>query len=135
MAREGSYISPKLRNQVALRASFCCEYCLIDEVKTGLFCEVDHIIGIKHNGPTESNNLAYACFNCNRNKGSDLASIDWATNEIVRFYNPRSDIWAEHFRFEGPQIVDITQIGKVTAAIFRFNDPKRLFERDPNSFL
>ena len=135
MAREGSYISSKLRNEVALRASFCCECCLIDEAKTGLLCEVDHIIGIKHNGATDSSNLAYACFTCNRNKGSDLASIDWDTNEIIRFYNPRSDIWAEHFRFEGFHIAALTQIGKVTEIIFRFNDRKRLLERNPNSFL
>ncbi|RYZ86892.1 MAG: HNH endonuclease [Proteobacteria bacterium] len=135
MAREGSYISVRLRNEVASRASFCCEYCLIDELKTGLFCEVDHIIGVKHNGPTSNSNLAYACFNCNRNKGSDIASIDWDSNEIIRFYNPRSDIWAEHFRFEGFHIVATTQIGKVTATIFRFNDRNRLLERDPNSFL
>ena len=134
MAREGSYISVKLRNEVALRASFCCEYCLVNEIQTGLFCEVDHIIGIKHNGPTNKSNLAYACFNCNRNKGSDIASIDWDTNEIVRFYNPRSDIWAEHFRLEGFHIAATTQIGKVTAIIFRFNDRTRLLERDPNSF-
>ncbi len=134
MAREGSYIPVKLRNEVALRASFCCEYCLVSELRTGLFCEVDHIIGVKHNGPTKNSNLAYACFNCNRNKGSDIASIDWDTNEIVRFYNPRSDIWAEHFRFEGFYIAPTTQIGKVTAIIFRFNDRMRLLERDPNSF-
>ncbi len=135
MAREGDYLSVKLRSEVALRASYCCEYCLIDEAKTGLFCEVDHVIGIKHRGPTESWNLAYACFNCNRNKGSDIASIDWDTKEFIRFYNPRSDIWAEHFRMEGFRIVPTTQIGKVTEAILRFNDPKRLSERDPNSFL
>ena len=135
MAREGSYISVKLRDDVALRAGFRCEYCLIDELNTGLFCEVDHIIGLKHNGPTTSDNLAYACFNCNRNKGSDLASIDWDTNEVIRFYNPRRDIWAEHFHFEGFYITAITPIGKVTATIFRFNDRKRLLERDPNSFV
>ncbi len=135
MAREGNYISAKLRSEVALRASYCCEYCLIDELKTGLFCEVDHIIGIKHNSPTDSSNLACACFNCNRNKGSDLASIDWDTSEIVRFYNPRSDIWSEHFRFDSFYIAATTQIGKVTAIIFRFNDRKRLLERNPNSFL
>ncbi len=64
-----------------------------------------------------------------------MASIDWETNEIVRFNNPRSDIWAEHFRLEGIRMVPTTQIGKVTTTIFRFNDLKRLSERDPNSFL
>lgn len=134
MARENGYISVKLRGEVARRASYCCEYCLLDETKTGLFCEVDHVIGVKHSGPTVIDNLAYACFNCNRNKGSDLASIDWETREIIRFYNPRSDIWAEHFRLDGYAIVPATQIGKVTQIILRFNDPKRLMERDPNSF-
>lgn len=134
MPREGDYISAKLRNDVALRANYCCEYCLINEIKTGLLCEIDHIIGIKHRGPTAVDNLAYACFNCNRNKGSDLASIDWATNEIIRFYNPRVDTWSGHFRIDGYHIMPMTQIGKVTEAILRFNDFKRLRERSSNSF-
>ncbi|WP_293070798.1 HNH endonuclease [Okeania sp. SIO2B3] len=69
------YISEKLRNQVASRADFLCEYCLISEEDTFLGFQIDHIISIKHGGATEVDNLAYTCTFCNRNKGSDLGSI------------------------------------------------------------
>ncbi len=42
-----------------------CEYCLIHEDDTFFGCEVDHIISQKHGGPTEPENLAYACLPCN----------------------------------------------------------------------
>ena len=58
------YISEKMRQQVGIRANFCCEYCRIREVDTLLVCEVDHIIPIKHGGLTAIDNLAFACFLC-----------------------------------------------------------------------
>jgi 5-methylcytosine-specific restriction endonuclease McrA len=56
-----SYINEELRRLVALRAEYLCEYCLIHEEDTFYGCEVDHIISLKHGGPTEAENLAYAC--------------------------------------------------------------------------
>jgi HNH endonuclease len=38
--------------------------------------EADHVIAEKHGGATSADNLAWACFYCNRFKGSDLASVD-----------------------------------------------------------
>src|SRR5438128_12574618 len=95
-----SYISDDLRRIVASRADYLCEYCLIHEDDAFFGCQVDHIISLKHGGPTESNNLAYACTFCNRNKGSDIASVAAKTGNLVRFYNPRTDRWADHFRLK-----------------------------------
>ena len=133
MARDNDYISAKVRSLIAERAGYGCEYCLINEIRNGLACEVDYIVGIKHSGQTELINLAYACFNCNRNIGSDIGSIHWPTNQYIRFFNPRTDLWSEHFRFEKQYIVASTDIGWVTERIFRFNDVKRLSERSPFS--
>jgi HNH endonuclease len=114
---------------VALRAEHLCEYCLIYEEDTFYGCEVDHIISVKHGGPTEADNLAYACVFCNRQKGSDIGSIVRRTGEFSRFFNPRIDRWAEHFRLEGGMIQPQTGIGEVTARILGFNDSDRLLER------
>jgi 5-methylcytosine-specific restriction endonuclease McrA len=54
-------------------------------------CEVDHIISVKHEGATTAENLAYACAFCNRNKGSDIGSVDPHSGNFVRFFNPRMD--------------------------------------------
>ncbi len=123
-------ISPELRQSVAERADYLCEYCLIAEEDTYFGCEVDHIISVKHGGATEAENLAYACAFCNRHKGSDIASISQRTGSLVRFYNPRIDRWADHFRLDGAHIQPTSDIGGVTARILRFNDSEQILERE-----
>ena len=123
------WISDELRQIVADRAKQLCEYCLIAEVDTFYGCEIDHIISLKHGGSSDSENLAYACALCNRAKGSDVGSI-LKTGDFIRFFNPRSDHWAIHFRLDGATIQPLTPIGEVTARIFGFNESSRLHERE-----
>jgi hypothetical protein len=123
------WISAELRHTVADRAKQLCEYCLIAEADTFYGCEVDHIISLKHGGSSELDNLAYACAFCNRAKGSDIGSIS-TDGEFTRFFNPRTDMWAEHFRLEGAMIQSLTSIGEVTARILLFNDSARMHERE-----
>lgn len=124
-----NYVGDELRNTVAIRAAYVCEYCLIHEEDTVYGCQVDHIISLKHGGDTESENLAYACAFCNRSKGSDIGSILWPTREFVRFFNPRIDLWQDHFKLDGAIIKPISDIGKVTTQILSFNNIDRVLER------
>ncbi len=126
---ERSYISQDLRRLVVNRAEYLCEYCLIHEKDSAFGCAVDHIISLKHGGATDAENLAYACVFCNRFKGSDIGSIILQTKEFTRFYNPRSDHWAEHFQRQNILLQPLTNIGEVTARILGFNDGDRLLER------
>jgi 5-methylcytosine-specific restriction endonuclease McrA len=80
-----TYIGVELRRRVVARAEEICEYCLIAEIDTFYGCEADHIISEKHGGGTDDENLAYACVCCNQAKGSDIGSINWETEEFVRF--------------------------------------------------
>lgn len=124
------YVSDELAKLVIERAANKCEYCRISTEDTYLGGEIDHIRSIKHNGKTILDNLAFACQPCNRNKGSDLGSISEISNELVRFYNPRIDIWTEHFKAnDNGEIEALTEIGEVTAAIFGLNDLERVAER------
>ncbi len=84
---------------------------------------------MKHGGSTTPDNLAYACIYCNLQKGSDLGSIVWRTGELVRFFNPRRDFWADHFRLDEAVIQPTTDIGEVTARILDFNNEDRILER------
>ena len=124
-----TYVSAALRRRIITRANYLCEYCLIHEDDTYFGCQVDHIISEKHGGATEAKNLANACSVCNRNKGSDIGSILWETGEFIRFFNPRTDRWADHFKLDGIEIIPLTDIGTVTAQILDFNDVERLLER------
>ncbi len=124
-----SYVSVELRRLVTARAEGLCEYCLIHEDDTYLGCQVDHIIAEKHGGPTQQDNLAYACTFCNRSKGADLASILPVSGELVRLFNPRSDHWGDHFSLADGWIHGQTSIGIVTARTLGFNHPQRILER------
>lgn len=124
-----TYVSAELRRLVVARAEGLCEYCLIAEEDTFYGCAVDHIISEKHGGPTEADNLCYACVFCNQAKGSDVGSIHWDSGLFVRFFNPRTDRWADHFMLAGSQIESVTAIGAVTARILGFNSGERVLER------
>ena len=124
-----SYINAALRRLVAIRADYLCEYCLIHENDTFFGCQVDHIISEKHGGQTETDNLAYACAFCNRAKGSDIGSIIPDSGTLIRFFNPRTDLWFEHFTLHEIMIVPLSPIGEVTVHILNFNDSERLLER------
>ena len=125
-----TYIPADLRQRVTARAKRCCEYCLIHEDDSYYALQIDHIISEKHGGQTEEDNLALACVVCNRAKGSDIGSTDWRTNTFVRFYNPRTDRWAEHFTLNQVRIVSLTDVARVTERLLQFNVRERLLERE-----
>ena len=125
-----TYVSVALRQLVRTRAQNLCEYCLIREEDTYFGCQVDHIISEKHGSSTQEDNLAYACSYCNRNKGSDIGSIVWQAQQFCRFFNPRTDRWADHFRLDGIRIAFLTPIGEVTSRTLDFNHVDRLIERE-----
>jgi hypothetical protein len=124
-----THISAELRRLVEARAEGLCEYCLIAAADTFYGCQVDHIIREKHGGPTAQENLAQACVFCNQAKGSDVGSIHWESGEFVRFFNPRTDRWADHFVLAGSRIEGVTPIGAVTVRLLDFNSTDRLQER------
>lgn len=122
-------LSASLRNEVARRAGYRCEYCLIREEDGGFRLQVDHIISRKHGGSSTADNLAFACILCNRHKGTDIASIHPETGEVVPLFHPRNDSWSDHFRIAGQHIEPLSSIGSVTMRLLRLNSPERLAER------
>ena len=125
-----SYISSSLRTLVVHRAFFRCEYCKIPDLGFGIPFQVDHIRAIKHGGPTIISNLAYCCPDCNRYKGTDLGSCLDDESTIIRFFNPRIDIWEEHFMVVDATILPKTPHGQVTTVIFQMNAPERILYRE-----
>jgi hypothetical protein len=118
-----TYISVSLRKFVSDRAQDYCEYCLIPAMFALASHQVDHAIAEKHGGETIEENLALSCSLCNQAKGSDIASIDSETSDVVRLYNPRKDIWVEHFQIEieSGVISPLTAIGRVTIKLLKIN--------------
>ncbi len=124
-----TYISKDLRRLVEARAGKCCEYCKMPSNVTFLPHEVDHAIAEKHGGLTEAENLAYACWRCNRHKGSDLGSFDPQTHKFSFLYHPRRQIWSDHFYIIEWKILGLTAEGRTTVELLQFNRPDRIAER------
>jgi hypothetical protein len=70
--------------------------------------------------------LAWACFQCNVAKGSDVASYDAQTDELTPLYNPRTQEWDDHFELDGAEIVGKTPVGRVTVRLLQMNHPERI---------
>ncbi len=121
-------IPAAVRAQIAERAGHRCEYCLLHSDDAGFPHQIDHVVSRKHGGLSSVGNLALACVLCNRNKGSDIASISRA-GKTVRFFHPRLDRWADHFRISGAVIEPLTEIGEVTARALKLNAQERVIER------
>ncbi len=125
-------IARDVRRSVIERAQGRCEYCQKpdDREFSPYRHEADHILAEKHSGTTELGNLAYACFQCNRHKGTDIASLDPHTSEVTPLFHPRVHVWDEHFTLiEDGTIVPRTAEGRTTARLLHFNDPLRIQQR------
>ena len=119
-----------LTRQVWRRAGDCCEYCQIAQEFDENTFEVDHIIAIKHGGPTVAGNLSLSCFHCNSFKGSNIAGRDPKTRKLTALFNPRRHKWSKHFRWKGPILVGRTAIGRTTVNVLNINDPLRVELRE-----
>lgn len=119
-----------LRAEVWRRAGSRCEYCRLPAEHDDLTFEVEHVVPRKHGGPTILANLSLACFPCNRHKGTNLSGFDPATGNIVTLFEPRRDVWSEHFRLEGAVLHGISAHGRATIAVLCMNEPMRLALRE-----
>ena len=122
-------VPSSLREQVRVRAGKRCEYCHKPEGISAYDHQADHIIALKHGGPTSLDNLAWACFQCNNTKGSDIASYDEVTGNLTPLYNPRTEEWHTHFMMDGPIIIGKTAIGRVTIRLLQLNHPEQVETR------
>lgn len=120
------YISEPIQNQVRLRAKFLCEYCHASEQWQYVSFTVDHVIPLTKGGANSIDNLALACFHCNRQKSDKLKAFDEHSLSEVPLFNPRTDSWAEHFIWSTDTllIIGLTPIGRATATELAFNRPR-----------
>ena len=106
-----------LRDQVWQRARFCCEYCHMPQEFEDTKHEVDHIIAEKHHGPTI-------------HKGPNIAGYDGVTHQTISLFNPRTQLWSEHFELQnGANVAGRTSIGRVTVDVLKINLPHRVAHR------
>ena len=119
-----SRIPKLLRAAVRQRASGRCEYCQTAEIYCGFVFDVDHIRPLFSGGPSELDNLALACSNCNAHKAAQIEAVAPESNRIVPLFNPRRDTWSEHFAWsnDGTRVVGKSEIGRATIVALQMNN-------------
>jgi hypothetical protein len=116
-------IPEEIQKKVRIRANYLCEYCHTSEKWQYVRFTVDHVIPLTKNGIDTLDNLALACFHCNRRKSDKLTALDPVTGEEVPLFNPRKDVWNEHFIWSENRlfIIGLTPVGRATVDILQLN--------------
>jgi len=126
MASRRRHISEPIQNFVRERANGLCEYCHTSEKWQYVRFTIDHVISLSQGGTDDDENLALACFHCNRRKSNRLTGTDPETGWRYDLFNPRIDTWAEHFIWSmtGTEIIGLTPTGRATVAQLQLNRPR-----------
>src|SRR5262245_54758505 len=113
-----------MREAVAHRAGHRCEYCRLSQESQVATFPADHIQPVTLNGPTELGNLALACPRCNARKWTHVEAADPETGQSVPLFNPRTQVWDEHFRWSeaDPTIIEpLTPTARATVTLLELN--------------
>lgn len=119
-----AYVSVELRRQVREDAGAWCGYCLSAEALTGSPLTIEHIVPIAAGGPSVRDNLWLACHRCNEFKSTQTHALDPDSGEPAPLFNPRTQIWREHFAWspDGARILGLTPTGRATVQALQLNN-------------
>jgi len=123
------YFSKAIRQLIAARANFRCEYCRKPEIISNFSFHIEHIISKQHKGTDKLSNLAYACSWCNWKKGPNIATLLAEKGNLIPLFNPRIDDWNYHFKVENGAIVGTTDTAKGTIQLLNMNTIELILER------
>ncbi|MEZ4931724.1 MAG: HNH endonuclease signature motif containing protein [Saprospiraceae bacterium] len=118
-----SKFSDEKRAFIEDRAGGLCEYCKASVVFSPHRFTIDHIRPPMFGGTDELDNLAHSCFGCNRCKHDKIAAIDPFSQQEAPLFNPRIQIWKEHFVWHASfiHILGLTPTGRATVAALQLN--------------
>ncbi|RUR84711.1 HNH endonuclease [Chlorogloeopsis fritschii PCC 9212] len=116
-----SKIPAALRQLVIQRAGDHCEYCGLSQAGQAATFHIDHITPVVAGGATTAENLALACVSCSLRKAARQTVEDPETGEIVPIFNPRQQVWKEHFGWDDVRVVGLTATGRATINALNMN--------------
>jgi len=116
-----SDIPAATRKFVIQRANQRCEYCRLSQQGQEATFHIDHILPRVAGGNSTEENLALACVGCSLHKAAKESAIDPATNQGTDLFNPRTQKWADHFRWESEIAIGPTPVGRATVAALNMN--------------
>jgi hypothetical protein len=92
---------------------------------------LDHIFPKSRGGLATLDNLAFACPWCNGFKRDAMSDWDGTSERRARHFNPRIDVWKDHFRWSRNRlrILGKTDIGRATVRRLKMNAREAQFVR------
>jgi HNH endonuclease len=120
-------ISKSLFQTIRQRANFRCEYCHYPELLSSAPLSIDHLQPQSLGGDDSPDNLALACRRCNERRYNFITGIDPETQIELPLFNPRNQIWSDHFIWsvDSLRIIGTTAIGRATCNRLDLNDERR----------
>ncbi|KAM3108462.1 HNH endonuclease [Phormidesmis sp. 146-33] len=114
------------RQFVRQRARFLCEYCHSPEFLSPDRFTIDHILPKSQGGSDDPANLALACHRCNERRYNFTIGTDPETQETVPLFNPRNQLWSDHFIWttDSTRISGMTKSGRATCDRLDLNDDR-----------
>lgn len=111
------------KKAVRERAKYCCEYCLAQVLYSNDSFSMEHIVPTIKGGSNALSNLAFSCQSCNNRKYTATHAIDPASGIIAALYNPRTDSWGEHFKWDEDftLILGVSASGRATLNRLKLN--------------
>ena len=118
-----SDISPHLHDEVMLRAGYRCEYCRLSQLGQEATFHIDHVVPRAAGGQTTADNLALSCVSCSLRKWARQTAPDPESGMDAPLFNPRTQVWDEHFCWQDERIVPLSPTGRATVAALAMNRP------------
>lgn len=83
----------------------------------------DHIRPLSKGGETCFDNVCLACRSCNEFKGDSITALDILNQQVVPLFNPRTQIWRDHFAWsdDGTRVEGKTDVGRATILALQMN--------------
>lgn len=118
-------ITALLRQQVTQDFRYRCAYCQSPQ-EVGIPMVLDHCMPLSIGGATERQNLCLCCYRCNEFKGAKTQIFSSEVQETILLFNPRTQIWKEHFSWsdDGLKIVGLMPCGDATIEILHLNEER-----------
>lgn len=116
-------VSAELHAAVVAPARNRYEYCGLSQIGQEATFHIDHVVPRAAGGPTNEENLALACVSCSLRKWAKQTALDPETGHETPLFNPRTDIWGEHFQWNEELVDPLTPTGRATVTALAMNRP------------
>lgn len=124
-------ISQPLRQRIRNTANYRCGYCQTQERVSGIPLTIEHLIPVALGGSDQEANLWLSCRLCNEAKAVQINATDDESDTVVALFNPRTQLWSEHFKWDQSQtrMIGLTASGRATIVALQLNDEFRIKSR------